>query len=802
MHGKLLFPGTGFVELALRAGDEVGLDRVEELTIAAPLVLPEQGGVDVQVAVAAPDGDGHRRIGVSSRPGGDDGPWTQHASGVLGAGGAGAVEAVAWPPNAPSLPLEGFYDRVLALGFDYGPSFQGLRAAWQGADGTLFAEVELPEPAAGRAAEHGLHPALLDAALHTLGLTAGGASSRLPFSWEGVSLRASGATALRARLVVDGDVVSLTATDPADTPVLSVDSLTLRAVAAEHLGGAGADALYRVEWSTPVPAVPAEGVRLVPLVGGTDVISSAHALAAAALEEVRTSEDRVVFVSRGVVSGADPAAAAAWGLVRSAQAERPDRFHLVDVEGDGDPVVTGEPVVVVREGQAYAARLAAAPAGAPATWDADGTVLITGGTGGLGALVARHLAARHGVRHLLLLSRRGPKADGVAELVAELAGLGARASVVACDVTRRSALAEALASVDTDHPVTAVVHTAGVLDDGVLDTQTPQRLAAVLRPKVDAAWHLHELVGEVEHFVLFSSAAGVFGAVGQANYAAGNAFLDALAAHRRARGLPAAALAWGPWEQETGMTGGLSEADHTRMRRSGLLPLSAEEGLALFDAALDSAASVPVRLDTAAVRAGGEVPPLLRGLVRTPVRRTVATATPTGGTTTALTAAPATDRPQLVLDLIRAHAAAVLGHGDAAALRPDRRFQDLGFDSLIAVEFRNRLGADLGLRLPAALLFDHPTPADLVEHLLSRLFPDAPTGTGALLAELDRLEVALGGLTPVDEHLHRQIAGRLDVLRTRWGTGHQQEEQQERFDIEAVSDDDMFRLLDDELGLA
>ncbi|MCG8918517.1 SDR family NAD(P)-dependent oxidoreductase [Actinokineospora sp. PR83] len=801
VHGKLLFPGTGFVELALRAGDEVGLDRVEELTIAAPLVLPEQGGVGVQVAVAAPDEEGHRRIGVFSRPDGDDGPWTRHASGVLGAGGATAVEAVAWPPpNARSLPLEGFYDRVLALGFDYGPSFQGLRAAWQDTDGTLFAEVELPDPAAGQAAEHGLHPALLDAALHTLGLTEGGASSRLPFSWEGVSLRASGATALRARLVVDGDVVSLTATDPAGTPVLGVDSLTLRAVAAEHLGGA--DALYRVEWSTPVPAAPADGVRLVPLVGGADVVSSAHELAAAALAEVRTAEDRVVFVSRGVVSGADPAAAAAWGLVRSAQAERPGRFHLVDVEGDGDPVVTGEPVVVVRDGQAYAARLAAAPPGAPATWDADGTVLITGGTGGLGALVARHLAARHGVRHLLLLSRRGPKADGVAELVAELAGLGATASVVACDVTRRSALAGVLASVDAEHPVTAVVHTAGVLDDGVLDALTPQRLAAVLRPKVDAAWHLHELVGEVEHFVLFSSAAGVFGAVGQANYAAGNAFLDALAAHRRARGLPAAALAWGPWEQEVGMTGGLSESDRTRMRRSGLLPLSAEEGLALFDAALGGPASVPVRLDLAAVRAGGKVPPLLRGLVRTPVRRAAAAATPTGGTAAALTAAPAADRPQLVLDLIRAHAAAVLGHGDAAALRPDRRFQDLGFDSLIAVEFRNRLGADLGLRLPAALLFDHPTPADLVEHLLSRLFADAPTGAGALLADLDRLELALDGLTPADEHLHRQIAGRLEVLRIRWGAGHQQEEQQDRFDIEAVSDDDMFRLLDDELGLA
>jgi acyl transferase domain-containing protein/NAD(P)-dependent dehydrogenase (short-subunit alcohol dehydrogenase family)/acyl carrier protein len=370
------------------------------------------------------------------------------------------------------------------------------------------------------------------------------------------------------------------------------------------------------------------------------------------------------------------------------------------------------------------------PSGAPPALDARGTVLITGGTSGLGALVARHLVEQ-GVRSLVLASRRGAQAEGARELEAELVALGADVVLAACDVADRSQLQALLASVPAERPLSGVVHAAAVLDDGVIESLTSERLDRVLASKVDAAWHLHELTegAELAMFVLFSSAAGIFGNPGQGSYAAGNAFLDGLAAHRRARGRPASSMAWGLWEQAGGVaTAQLSAVDQARLARSGFAPLSTEEGLELFDLARGrgEALTVPVRLDAAALRArarAGALPALLRGLVRTAVRG----ASQGAGDSLArrLRAAPEGERGRLALDAVREEVAAILGYASARAIDPGRAFKELGFDSLTAVELRNRLSVATGLRLPATLVFDYPTSAALGEHLLEEVFPGA-----------------------------------------------------------------------------
>ncbi|AUI58015.1 type I polyketide synthase [Amycolatopsis sp. BJA-103] len=399
----------------------------------------------------------------------------------------------------------------------------------------------------------------------------------------------------------------------------------------------------------------------------------------------------------------------------------------------------------------------------PRALDPDRPVLVTGGTGGLGALVARHLVTTHGVRKLLLTSRRGPDAPGAGELDAELTGLGAEVRIAACDVADRDALAALLDGVE----LTGVVHTAGVLDDGVLTGLNPERLAKVLRPKVDAAWYLHELTRghDLALFALYSSVSGIVGSAGQASYAAANTFLDALAARRRAQGLPAVSLAWGLWRE--GMGSGLAENDVDRMAREGLPPLTAESGLALFDAALDGGftAVLPIELDRAALRAHArttEVAPVLRGLAKVATRRVAGPATTGGaGLGERLTALPDEERSALLIDLVRHNAAAVLGHEAGGMIDPARAFKDLGFDSLTSVELRNRINTVTGLRLSATAVFDHPTVATLAGHLLTELAPPSLSAADAVLAELDALEARLIG---VDDDGRTAVAGRLRAL--------------------------------------
>ncbi|MGH3880716.1 MAG: SDR family NAD(P)-dependent oxidoreductase, partial [Actinophytocola sp.] len=731
VRGAVVVPATAFLELAAQAGDHIGCAHLRELTITNPLVLPEDGAVEVQLHVRADD-TGTGELTVHSRPQGMD-EWVRHAAGYLTSDPVDAdFDLVEWPPAADPVPIDDLYERLADDGFDYGRAFRGLRAAWR-RDGDVFAEVTLDEPN-GR---FRLHPALLDSALRATAFLEPGERGALPFSWTNFTLHATGATAIRVHLsVLDDNAVRVRVADTAGRPVASAGSLALRPMSA---GPTTHDSLFALDW-VPVPVVEGRDSNavVVPLDAAGGVVDRVHVSTASVLEHLQgwlTGEDArpLVFVTRGAIGGTDPAAAAVWGLVRSAQAEHPGRFVLVDTDDDtlvDAAVATGEPQLLIRDGEVRAARLVRVVS-SPAAHEWTGPVLVTGGTGGLGALVARHLATEHGVRELVLTSRRGPDAPGAAELAAELAELGAHAQVVACDVADRDAVAQLLSEVD----VSSIVHAAGVLDDGVLGSLDAGRLAAVLAPKVDAAWHLHELAGDLDAFVLFSSVTGTLGGAGQANYAAANAFLDALAEHRRARGLPATSLAWGPWTRTAGMTSTLTDAELRRIARAGMPPIDPADGLALFDAAV--AASVPsvapVHLDLAAMRARDEVPHVLRGLVRQPVRRSAGVA---GGATERLARLDEAQRRAALLDLVRGQVAQVLGHAGPAEVDPARAFQDLGFDSLTAVELRNRIGSATGLTLPATLIFDYPTAGDLAGYLDGELSAAGPVSHAPAVAAL------------------------------------------------------------------
>ncbi|MEU3611613.1 SDR family NAD(P)-dependent oxidoreductase [Streptomyces sp. NPDC006872] len=441
--------------------------------------------------------------------------------------------------------------------------------------------------------------------------------------------------------------------------------------------------------------------------------------------------------------------------------------------------------------------------------DPHGTALITGGTGTLGALLARHLVHEHGVNRLLLTSRQGPDAPGAAELADELTAAGAHVTVAACDAADPDRLAALLDTVPDDHPLTTVVHTAGALDDAVATSLTPEQLHAVLRPKVDAATHLHRLTLDhpVTTFVLYSSAAGQLGTAGQANYAAANAYLDALAHHRRTHGHPAVSLAWGFWNTRSAMTGHLSDDEVQRMERAGMRPLDDAEGLALFDLACgaDVPLQVITRLTASALRAGADdVPHLFRGLVQGTARRVVRAGGDGSELRTRLTGLPAVEQHRRLLELVRSNAAVVLGHASAASVAAEQSFSELGFDSLTAVEFRNRLAAATGLRLPATLVFEHPTPTALAGELLTELAPAGLSGVETALAEVDALEAALGAIDADDGDRDR-VVRRLRGLLSKWSAQDPEpaagDGRDDLADLDTATTDDLFDAIDQGFGL-
>ncbi|WP_425471332.1 SDR family NAD(P)-dependent oxidoreductase [Saccharothrix texasensis] len=853
VHGTVLVPGTGLLELAVRAGDQVGCDTVEELTLEAPLVVPADGALALRVTAGGADEDGRRTVTVHSRPEGRDEPWTRHASGVLDSSAGTPGSLTEWPPpGAEAVDLTGFYDRLAESGYGYGEVFRGLRALWRRPDGELFAHAALPESAHRDAARFGLHPALLDAALHAN--LADGSEERtpLPFAWNDVVLHASGATELRIHVRPEGeDRLSVVVADGAGAPVATIGRLVARPVTAEQLAPRRTDSLFRVRWTpatTGSAATPDEGawaalgdvpapafrhadlaalraavdsgaavpdVVLAPVRPG-DVTGDVPAQARAAthdtlallrawLDDERLAASRLVVLTRHD----DLTQAPLRGLLRAAQAEHPGRFTVVDLADGGEDLLavaigTGEPEVAVRGGQVLTPRLArVAPVEGPAPWSADGTVLITGGTGGVGGLLARHLVADHGVTRLLITSRRGPDAPGAAELRADLVAAGADVVIEACDTADADAVGALLAGIPARHPLTAVVHAAGVADNALLTDLTPDQVDAVLRAKVDAAWHLHRQTTDLAAFVLVSSSAAVVAGAGQANYAAANAFLDALAEHRHAAGLPATSLAYGLWSG-TGMGVRLDAADLRRLDRLGLPALSPEEGVALFDAALAAGdpAVVPMRVDPRALAArADDLPAVLRDLVRATVRRTTPAASGADARALAdrLADLSPVERDQVVLDLVRTHTASVLGHRDLDEVPPTRAFTELGFDSLVAVELRNLLAAATGLRLPATLVFDHPTPLALAHALLADLAGDQDDAK-AVLAEVDRLEAALAVVTGADVP---RVTARLEALLRTWHDARGASGDDDApADLGGATDEELFAVLDSELGIS
>ncbi|WUI04265.1 SDR family NAD(P)-dependent oxidoreductase [Spirillospora sp. NBC_00431] len=828
-------PGTTWIELSTWAGRQAGCHRLEEFAHESPLLLTEDRVAEFQLRLGNADEAGHRTVTLRYRPADatTPQPWTVLGRGVLGPGeeaaGRPAPDGLrVWPPeNAAPLDADRFYEHFDSLGlYLWGPYFRGLRSAWT-RDGDLFAEIRLAEGAdTGR---FDLHPALLDASMHALGLDkinegltpllAGGDDDaerpRIPFAWRGVSLHGSGGRSLRVRLTPTGaenSGVALTIADETGGLVATVDSVVLRPVSLRQLkdalGAARTASRFGLGWdplaaseparpepedaaviglgddypesvldaaSTPVYAsldalrsaidggAPVPGTVFVPCPdgGADDQAAAVHTVTGRFLEllrawlaEPRLDASHLAVVTRGAVAvlAADridePSTAAVWGLLRSAQSEQPGRFTLIDVDDRPTSVkalltalagarAQDEPQLALRHGDAYVPRLTRLPEpedrNQDPLFDPAGTVLVTGGTGTLGGLLARHLVTEHGARHLLLTSRRGAEAEGAAELERELAGLGAEVTVRACDAGDRDAVAALLAEIPADRPLTAVVHAAGVLDDAVVTDLTAEALDGVLRPKADAAWHLHELTRELDlsAFVLFSAAAGVLGGPGQANYAAANTFLDALARHRRDAGLPAVSLAWGLWEAPSGITRHLGTADLRRIARGGMKPLTAREALALFDSAQATGpeTQLPARLDPASPGGGGRVPAVLRGIVREPAGAPAHAAPPARAVADSadlvrrLGALPAAARRRELIDLVVAHIAGVTGQ-PPHSVDTERTFNEMGLDSLMALELRNQLGAATGLSLSATLVFDHPTATALCDHVQELLFPD------------------------------------------------------------------------------
>ncbi|MFJ2264618.1 acyltransferase domain-containing protein [Streptomyces sp. NPDC087844] len=860
-----LVPEAALLECALRAADETGCAAVEELECSAPLALPPSGGVRIQVAVDAPTEDGRRAVRIHSRPDHDEGldraedaGWVCHASGTLGPGADVRADELAgvWPPaGAEPVDVDALYEAAAAAGQTFGPVFRGLRTLWR-AGPDLMAEVELPGTGGGQPGAFGIHPALLDAALHPALLdgTAGGAPGEAggPSAagvWSGVTLWAGDATTVRVRLTPlpptgNGErAVRVVVADAVGVPVLTAESVTLRPVDAELLRAAERRAepgLFTVEWlpapseaagtalppagadgwavlggtvtgsdtpaytdrdaltaaidaGGPVPSVviavcPPDGERAAENVLGT--VAPLTALLDAWPGDPRLDGARLVLLTRGAGPGGTSfAAAAAWGLGRVAQTRHPGHFVLVDVEDSDDDAFravrhalgTGEPQVAVRAGRPMVPRLSrTAPEGAPPMAPAHrGTVLLTAGSGPGAAELARHLIRSRGVRRLLVAA---PHAADLERVSAP----GTEVTTAVIDPGDPAALTRLIGGIDPAHPLTAVVHPAAAWPG---------------RESWTTALALHRATSAMplDAFVVLSSAAALLGGEEDAERAVAHALCDALAADRRAAGLSALSLAWGPRADEDGPDG------------TGVTALSADQALALFDAALQHRGHqlVATAPDPRAVQ-GAALPAPLRGIAGAGAgaarSRPSAAGRPSEDWGRRLAALSPEERRTAALDLVLTHAATVLGRSDPGRIPVERGFLDIGFDSLTALELRNRLAGAAGIQLPATVVFDHPNATALAAFLCAELAPRGPDTVASALGDLDALEGALLRLAR-DREAARALTQRLKATLTRLnrlpGGGpadgaEPADELTER--IGNATADEIFELIDRDLG--
>ncbi|MEE1771704.1 SDR family NAD(P)-dependent oxidoreductase, partial [Streptomyces sp. JV185] len=600
--------------------------------------------------------------------------------------------------------------------------------------------------------------------------------------------------------------------------VIEVGPAQDRAALATHLAGhpaAGVLSLLALD-DRPDPAHPHLSRGL------TATVTLAQALADTGLDV------RLWCVTQGAVATTAPAEltapaqAALWGLGGGLALDHPDTWGgSVDLPADLDATAvqrlcevltgaSGEDAVAVRSGAVLVRRLVRAPLGErtprhPRT--PRGTALVTGGTGGLGAHVARMLAA-DGIEHLLLLSRHGDAARGARDLAAELEQAGTRVTLAACDVTDRAALAAILDAVPAELPLTTVVHAAGAAQRiAPLPELTAEEFAVVGHAKVTGALHLDDLLGDhpLDAFVLFSSGAAVWGSAGQTAYAAANAHLDALAHQRRARGLTATSVAWSSWQ------GGMVDAElGAVMERIGAPAMRPDLAIGALRQTLehDESHVVVAEFDWsrfAPTYTLARPRPLLDAL---PEVQEVLSA----GTGAAAPDAPAlmerlaglsgAERGRALLDLVRTRVAALLGYASPSELDPQRAFEDLGFDSVAAVELRQALTAATGTALPATLVFDYATPTALAEHLHTRLFPDSGDTGVSLLSEVDRFEELVGSLD-IEEIRSSRITSRLRTLLDQLTAQQGGESAADVGDsLDDASADDVLAFIDQELGLA